>query len=166
MTLNVQILQKIAGTQESALDVGTAKLPILFNKVNNLANGTGANQANQMFTDERTIAASGNEDLDLAGSLSDAFGNTITFTKVKAIMVVADAGNTNDVEVTRPAINGLPLFMAAGDGISLTPGASFTMVFPDADGVAVTADTGDLLNIANSSSGTGVTYTVIIIGTE
>jgi hypothetical protein len=166
MSLTVQILQKISGVQQSALDVSTASLPINYNKTNNLSNGTGADQANQIFTDERTISASGNEDLDLAGSLSDAFGNTITFSKLKAITVVASSDNTNNVQVTRPASNGVPLFMTAGDGISLTPGASFTAVFPDANGVAVTASTGDLLNIANSAGGSGVTYTIILIGTE
>lgn len=165
MTLTAQISQKISGEFVSDLDVNSAKYPFSYSANFTFADGTGANQANQIFTDERTISASGDEDLDLAASLSDAFGNTITFTKIKAILIKADADNTNNVEVTRESTNGVPLFMAAGDGIALTPGASFSAVFPDADGVAVTASTGDLLNIANSSSGTSVTYTIVIIGT-
>jgi hypothetical protein len=34
-----------------------------------IANGTGADQANNVFSDERTIAASGTDNLDLAGVL-------------------------------------------------------------------------------------------------
>lgn len=165
MSLTATIGMKFAGKFVSELDVNSAEYPFSLSSNFTFANGTGANQANQVFTDTRTIAASGNEDLDLAGSLSDAFGNTITFTKVKAIHVITDAGNTNNVEVTRPASNGLPMFMAAGDGISLGPGWSTTIVAPTAAGITVTAGTGDLINIANSAGSTSVTYTIVIIGT-
>ncbi|MEQ8409128.1 MAG: hypothetical protein RKH07_12715 [Gammaproteobacteria bacterium] len=164
MSLTAQVKLAIAASQLNALDLGTGQYPVNFNNTVNLANGTGANQANMIFTDTRTLSASANEDLDLAGSLVDAFGNTITFTKLKGIIVTADAGNTNNVQVTRPASNGVPLLMAAGDGIALTPGASFYAMFPGADGVAVTASTGDLINIANSAGSTSVTYSVILIG--
>lgn len=146
-------------------DLATPSVPLNFAETFSLADGTGANQANNIFTDTRTLAASGTEDLDLAGVLANALGTTLTFTKIKAVIIVAASGNTNNVQVTRPASNGVPLFMAAGDGIELTPGAAFMAVFPNAAGVAVTASTGDLLTITNSSSGTSVTYDVIIIGT-
>lgn len=163
-SLQAQIAIKVAATMTSALDIGSASYPVNTGAVVNLANGTGANQANQIFTDTRTLTASGTENLDLAASLVDAFGATITFTKVKAVFVTADSGNTNDVQVQRAALNGAPLFMAAGDGIALTPGASFAAIFPDANGVAVTAGTGDLLTITNSAGSTSVTYTIVIIG--
>ena len=68
------------------------------------------------------------------------------------------------MRVTRPASNGVPLFLAASDGLDVKPGGCFLWLAPDATGVAVTAGTGDLINIANSSSGTSVTYDVVIIG--
>ncbi len=164
VTQDGKISINVASLLKDALDLSTVKDELLYNLAITLGNGTGANQANQVFHDQRTVAASSNEDLDLAGALTNAVGDTITFTKVKAVIIKAAAGNTNNVQVTRPASNGVPLFMAAGDGIALTPGAVFVAVFPDANGVAVTADTGDLINVANSSSGSGVTYDVIIIG--
>ena len=48
------------------------------------------------------------------------------------------------------------------------PGATFAVFAGQADsaGYAVTATTADLLHVANSSSGTSVTYDVIVIGTS
>lgn len=159
------VTQKISFDFQNPLDVGSANYPVRVNISTPLKDGTGANQANQIFTDTRTLAASTNEELDLSGSLSDAFGNLIAFTRIKAITIEASEDNTNNVEVTTPAANGVPLFIAAGDGVSLTPGASMTMVFPDVNGIPVVAATGDLLDFANSAGGSTVDYTIIIVGT-
>lgn len=164
MSLTSTITIQALSTLSSALDLASATVPLSYTKTYSLTSGTGANQANQIFHDQRTLSASANEDLDLAGSLTNALGATITLTKLKAIIIVASSSNTNNVEVTRPASNGVPMFLAASDGVSLTPGASFCMVWPDANGITVTASTGDLIHVANSSGSTSVTYDVIVIG--
>lgn len=156
----------LKATLSEALDLGTRSFPTVLEKLHNLANGTGAGQADLVFSDERTIAASGNEDLDLSDVLVDAFGNTITMVRLKGIIVVADAGNTNNVLVGRPASNGVPLFFAANDILVVRPGGTFAWLDPVGSGIAVTAGTGDLINFANSAGGTGVTYKVILIGTS
>jgi hypothetical protein len=109
------------------------------------------------------LSASATEDLDLSGSLTNAFG-TVTFARIKAVLVVASTDNTNNVNVTRPASNGVPLFLAAGDGLSVRPGGIFMWACSDATGVAVTAGTGDLLTLTNSAGSTSVTYSIIVIG--
>jgi hypothetical protein len=119
-------------------------------------------QANVLFSDTRTLAASASEDLDLAGALADAFGATIAAAEVVAIYIAAASGNTNDVQVTRPATNGVPLFLAAGDGLALGPG-DFVLL-TNRKGVTVTAGTGDVVHIANSGAGSSVTYDVVVIG--
>lgn len=129
-----------------------------------LTDGTGAGQADVIFKDTRTLTASSNEDLDLAGSLTNVYGVTVTFARIKALIVLAASGNTNNVNVSRPASNGVPLFLAASDGIPVRPGGGFAWMCSDATGVAVTASTGDLINFANSAGGSSVNYDVIIIG--
>ena len=163
LTSNIQLL--VTGEQTSALDLGTGKFPFSLAKVMALASGTGADQADRVFTDRRTLSASATEDLDLAAALTDAFGASITFAKIKAVIIIAAAGNTNDVQVTRPASNGVPLFMAASDGIALKPGYALAW-FGGGTGVTVTAGTGDLITVTNSAGGTPVTYDVVIIGTS
>jgi hypothetical protein len=165
MAVTADIHVRAKGVHSTVADLGTPTMPFSLTNDIALTSGTGANQADRVFTDQRTLAASGTEDLDLAAVLSDAFGATITFAKIKAVIIKAAAGNTNDVQLTRPASNGVPLFLAAGDGIAIKPGGAFVWVAPGT-GITVTAGTGDLLTLTNSAGGTGVTYDIVIVGTS
>lgn len=163
-TLTSRISVSIVATAADELDLESVQAQLNKTYTDTLANGTGNNQANIAWSDQRTIVASANEDLDLAaGSLQNSLGKIATFTKLKAIYVKAAAANTNNVVVTRPASNGVPFLTAAGDALALEPGAELLRTQPKA-GATVTADTGDLINIANSSSGTSVVYDIILIG--
>ncbi|MEP3857289.1 MAG: hypothetical protein ABJM39_09630 [Porticoccus sp.] len=167
MTQSASISLSVAVSQSVAGDVNTAKNSIAVNSLLQLLNGTGADQANQAFSDERTLAASTSESLDLAGSLTDAFGASITFTKIKAMLVIADEGNGDNIEVGGAASNGFASFLGdASDVVLVPPGGLFLLTAPDADGFAVTASTGDLLKINNADSGAAGTYTIVLIGTE
>lgn len=148
-----------------ALDLDTVRDDLLYTITNNLSNGTASGNASQQWHDTRTLTASATEDLDFAGSLTNAFGVTLTFAKIKLIIVKASSANTNDVQVTRSSSNGVPLFMAANDGIALGPGEWFIFGSPTT-GKTVTAGTGDLLTLTNSAGSTSVTYDIIVIGTD
>ena len=164
MPLTATIKAGIKASHTRALDLGTPAYQLSKTIEIALTSGTGAGQADLMFTDTRTVAASGTDALDLAGSLTDAYGNTLTFVELRAVLVTAASGNTNSVRINRPSSNGVPLFLAAGDGIDVPPGGTFLWSCPADGKVTVTASTGDLLNIDNSSSGTSVTYDVVILG--
>lgn len=155
----------VAAELVNPLDLGSGKFPITYAPNWRFTNGAGANQANEVFSDIRTLTASSTENLDLAGSLTGAFGETLTFTKVKALVIVAAAGNTNDVVVGGAASNGFSTpFGDPTDTVKVKPGGALVLIAPDAAGYAVAAGTGDLLKIANGGSGTGVTYTIVIVG--
>ncbi len=167
MSLTTKISLQVSAILASALDLVTSSAPLKLDQSYTLTSGTGANQASNVFSDTRTLAASGSESLDLAGVLTNAFGAVLTFTKIKAIIITAEATNTNDVVVGGAAVNAFAsMFGAATDKIKVRPGGAFAIVAPDVNGFAVTAGTGDLLQIANSGAGTGVTYDIIIIGVE
>lgn len=164
MALATSLIVKLATVLTGTADLSTPTDHLEQDLTQLLSTGSGANQASNIFHDRRTLGASGTEDLDLAASLVNPLGATLTFTVLKAVILKAAAANANNVNLTRPASNGVPLFLAAGDGIALRPGALFVWVSPDATGVAVTAGTGDLLTLTNSGGGTSVTYDVILIG--
>ena len=136
-----------------------------YNVANSFADGTGADQAQKLWTDQRTLGVSATEDLDLSGGVVDVFGTSLAFTKVKALVIKAAAGNTNDVVVGGAASNGLVTFFgAATDKVKVKPGGTLVLIAPDANGYAVTAATGDLLRVGNSAAGTSVTYDITVIG--
>jgi hypothetical protein len=155
----------LGGTKTKALDLGNGVQTFAESLVLSFTDGTAANQVDKAWTDQRTLVGSATEDLDLAASLVDAFGDTVTFVKLKAVIILAAAGNTNNVNVTRPGSNGLVLFLAAGDGIAIKPGGCFVWACPGT-GITVTAATGDLLTFTNSAGGTDVIYDVILLGTS
>lgn len=151
------------GTLSDSPDIGSSNYILNYSQYFTIANGTASDQANMVWTDTRTLTASSTESLDLAGILTNAFGTTLTFTKIKGIIVTANSANTNSVLVGGAASNAFVNWVAdATDIIQLPPGSVFSIFNPN--GYTVTASTGDLLKIANSSSGTSVTYDIVLIG--
>lgn len=159
----VGIKVELADTRSGDLEAGT--LATAMRQAWTVAAGVGANQADVLFSDKRTLGSGANEDLDVAGALSALFGTTV-FVKVKAVVVVALATNTTNITVSRGATNGLLLFTAVSSGLAaLKPGGGFCFWDPSAAGIAVTAGTADLINIANSAGASG-DYIVLILGTS
>jgi hypothetical protein len=167
MPLTSQLNLSVQAELSALLDLATAQVPLNFTRAVGLANGTGAGQADRIFHDRRTLAASATEDLDLAGTLTDPFGATITFARIKALLVAAAAGNTNNVIVGGAATNQFLTWVGAGTHtVTVRPGGVLALLAggADATGYAVTAGTGDLLRIANSAGGTSVDYDIVLIG--
>lgn len=148
----------------SPLDLSTPTNALRIARQMNLAQGTGVGAADMLWSDQFTIPISGTQAVDLAGSLTGPFGTTLTFARIKMVVVAAAGGNTNNVNVVRDATNGVPLFLATGDGIPVHPGGAFIWYAPSAAGVVVTAGTGDLLNLVNSGAGTTVTCDIAVVG--
>jgi len=163
---HANIVLKFDIKQTKALDLATVEYPIGLDWTTLLSTGTGANQASQVWTDTRTLSASATENLDLAGSLTNAFGETVTFTRVKVLAIKAASGNTNNVQVQRGSSNGVTLFLAASDGFELRPGAFALFVIPDSTAVAIAAGTSDILTITNSAGSTSVDYSILVVGTD
>jgi hypothetical protein len=166
MPVTADIRLSVSGQQTNPLDLGTAVLPFADSSIVSLLSGVGVGQADRVFTDQRTLAPSATEDLDLAGVLLDPWGQAITFAKIKALILKAAAGNTNNVNLSRPAgATGVPLFTAVSGGIVIPPGFCFAW-FGSGAGVVVTPATGDLITLTNAAAGTPVTYDVVILGTS
>lgn len=167
MTLTTRFNLRATFDMSSTLDLGVAEFQGRFFPDLEWSDGAGAAQANLVFADTRTISASGTDSLDLAGGgLLDPQRNTLVFARIKALWVRAKSTNNaaNNVVVTRPASNGVPLFAAAGDALALRAGEVFTWSSLTAAGVAVTAGTGDLIDFVNSAGTNTVDYDVVILG--
>jgi hypothetical protein len=164
MALTSKLVLNIKSELSNAFDMVTTVASLAYEKAIELASGTGADQADRVFSDERTLAGSASEDLDLAGSLVDALGTTITFARIKAIYIENLATGANQVIVGAAASNAFTgPFGASTHTVAVRAGGLLAMICRDATGWAVTAGTGDLLKIANSTSGS-IQYRIVIIG--
>lgn len=168
--MNVSLVTRasVRGTLSDARDGGDVTFDLNEGSATSVDNGTGAGQANAVFIDEFSIAASGTLSIDLSGSLEDPLGDAVVFTAVKEILVIADAANANNVVVGGAASNTfVGPFADATDKVNVKPGGLFHAHDGySAAGWAVAAGTGDILQLANSGAGSAVTGTIVIIGEQ
>lgn len=95
--------------------------------------------------------------------MTDAFGNTITFTKIKLILVVIDSPNgTKNIQIGPGAVTNP--FDGPFNGTNPTEDVYefYCNAFPDG-GWTVTAGTGDQLRVSNNS-GVSVDYHILLVG--
>lgn len=164
MTISLEVLARIRGTLTASPDAGTATVPINESAGGDLDDGTGANQANAIYQDAFSIGASSSTTLDLAGSLTDPLNQTKVFTAIKAILIEADSGNTNNIVVGNATNAFTGPFGAAAHTLAIPPGGAVLLFNPSAAGWAVSAGTADELKLANSGAGSAVTGRITIVG--
>lgn len=165
MALTVELRAKFAAQQSGTSNFGAPSYAPTIDKLLQFTSGTGADQADLLFVDEdRSIAASSSEDLDLAGVLVDALGTTVAMAEVVALLIVASASNVNNV-VVGDATSPVPLFAGTNPTYAVKPGGFMFLAAPNAAGMfTVGAGSTDDLKITNSSSGSAVVYSIAILG--
>lgn len=134
-----------------------------------LAFGTASGQVNLIVAQDRTLAASSSETLDLYGSttpLADIFGANALFRHIKYIAIyIVSGGDVNGLSIGGAASNPFlgPLGGTTPTLLVYPNGPGFQVGEPTA-GWAVTTSAGQL-KLANESSSVSVTYRLVIGGT-
>lgn len=163
MSLSANISLSIVAKESNNGDLSKTLNTINKAVANSFTDGTAANQANKAFSDKRPLAASASETLDLAAGLTDAFGQSITFASVKAMAFIASETNQGAITIGGGS-NAFASFMgSATDSLVLAPGGMIVLTAPDA-GYAVTADTGDSIDVTNDDGVNAAEYDVVLIG--
>jgi hypothetical protein len=163
MALTTQINFSIIASLTNPADFGTTTFPLTYNKGFMLASGVGLNQADMIWSDQRTLGSGANEDIDLAGSLTSHISGTLTLARVKGLWIYASSANTVNLTVSRPASLGAALFSAAGDALVLKPGGAFFWLDPSAAGVTITGGSTDLVVNILAGAASSV-YDIVVIG--
>lgn len=166
MAVTLTSRSAVKGTLSVTRDAGDAAVPISEVANYDIADGTGAGQANAVYVDDFSIIASGTLAIDLSGSLVDPNNVTKAFTSVKEIRIKADAANTNSIVYGNAASNQFLGPMGnANDTIAIKPGGLLILNEGySAAGWAVANGSTDNILLTNSAGGTPVTGTIVIIG--
>lgn len=131
--------------------------------IDSLADGTGADFADQIYhSSGRSLATSASETFDLGG-VSDKFGNTLTMATVKALYI-KNTSTVATLEVGGNANEWIGWSGTATSTITVGPGGCIFLYDPSANAMEVTATTGDILEITNNDGSNAATYDIIIIG--
>lgn len=156
MTLSATIKTDIVATLAGSPDIGSASHTIDEKLRFAFTEGTGLEQATDIFSDAFTGQAT--QTYDLAGGVVNALGQTLTFAAIKAIIVK----NTGTSEITYGggASPFLGFIGAAAHTLKIPAGGMLVLVDPTAAGQAVVAGTGDVLTL----TGTAISGSVWVIG--
>ncbi len=133
-----------------------------------LASGTAADQADRIWSDQRTLAAGADDDLDLTALTQSLFGSTVTidFARVKAILIVHTSTTAGEkLSLDSSVTNGFTGPFAGSATSKLEIGAdSAALLASKKDGWA-TASGNKVLRIHNGGSATAI-YNVVVLGTS
>lgn len=131
-----------------------------------LANGSAADEADTIWSDQRTIAASGRDDLDLTALVHTLFGSTLTITlaSVKAILLVNTSTTSGDTLQLDSSVTNACTAPFGGSAASLVQiGADSALLLSSKkDGWTVNS-THKILRVSNLSADS-VTYSIVILG--
>jgi len=180
-TLTAKILAQVQGLFQFTEDLDLAvKLAYKLEDDVSLATGTGAGKADQLYFTEGTLAHDADVDIDLAGALTNIRGETITFARIKAIILK----NVSDEQETPTAAN---LALGGGDGgdgtnafatwissqaadgseyLIARAGGGNMIWASDATAYEVTADSADILRILNLDGADQGAYELLLVGEQ
>jgi len=124
-----------------------------------VADGTGANQVDDLAVIRVSLGIGGTGTIDLSGTDTNVFNTAITWAKLKSIMVKADSTNGDTVTVGGGANHVIDAFEPIPAG-----GAAF-FAAPSA-GLTVTAGTGDIINFTNNDGAATAIVDVYLTGVK
>lgn len=165
-----QIQLNIRAVTAGSNDFGGPDFRADFKGLTQLAAGVSDYQFNLNFFDERTVAASTADDIDLAGVLKNEYGATLTFVNIICVAIInqprSGVANVSSLSIGAAAANPyLGFFGGALHKVNtIGPGGMFLVSSPNAAGFgAVTAGTADILTVTNGAGGPA-TYQIAILG--
>ena len=148
----------------NTIDLSAPKESFRLDLSDEMAAGTGDSQIDQSWHDQRTLTAA-SEELDLAGVLTNIWGDTITFAKVRTLAIHNKSTTSTEIlTVGGAAVNAFVNWVGdATDKIKIGPDGILLLHCP-IDGYAVVADTGDLLKI--DAGADTIDYEIYIAGVK
>jgi hypothetical protein len=156
---------------QETLDLATVADAAKLEYSKNFVDGTATDQADKLWHDQRTPSIGTSENLDLTNLSNTIFGSTVTvsFAKVKALLIVNTSTIAGDNLVVGGAGGGGAAWSAPFDGdadakVVVPPDSVLLMVNRKA-GWTVTNGSADILKIANAGT-TAFAYRIAIIGTS
>jgi hypothetical protein len=159
--LSTHVQVNVKPTLKATVGLGTAEVTATAFSEFTLANGTGANQADSVFTATYVIGSGATQSIDLKGSLTDALGMAFTPAKLRLVKIVSKTSNTTNLTLFGDA-NSVPILSTLATTTTLTPGDIFFQTNRSAAGWAVTAGTGDIVKIVNAAGASAVVDVVLI----
>lgn len=165
-SLAATVAAGVSSTVTKAEELSTLRDVLSMTENVSFALGTGANQANQLFQDQRSLADAANETLNFlaAGALEDKLGETIDLDELRALVIHNNSTDASLI-IGGAAANALGIFSDSSDKLVLPPLGVFIWLAPDASGLDVT--TNSQLKLEHNGDGSSaLVYDIVVIGSS
>lgn len=163
MALDSELFITLDSTLFESSDIELPRSVIAFVKQYIWPNGSGADKANIMFTDIRTLSGSSVEIIDFLGGLTSSLNTVLNLVAVKTLIIRSFPGNTGTLTFGPHSVNGFTAIVNdVSDRIVVRPGGLAVLVAPNAVGYFVDATRRNLI-ITNTSTASS-TYDFIVVG--
>lgn len=151
----IRLLGNFEGTSDLTDSIESIDIPLS----KRVTNGTGTDQANEFWSDERTVTAASETLNFVTGSLTNVFGDGVTLSKLKGLLIV----NTSIVTGEDLTLTGDMLTAGIGTmtSMTLTPGGYFLITAPT-DGYAIATTASDELTIDPGAD--TIVYKIVVWG--
>jgi len=164
-SLTAKATISLLSTYVNPLDLSTPVDSVSTDWTKSFTNGTGNDEANLVWHDTRSLAAT-SEDLDLNAALTSTLVGgavTVKFTNIKALYIRNNSTTTTEILAVGGAAGNQFINWVANtsDIVNIGPSGILALINP-LDGYDVTAATGDLLKI--DSGADTFTYDIWIVG--
>ena len=133
-----------------------------------LSNGAAADQADTIWSDQRTIAASAHDDLDLTNLTHTLFGSTlaIDLASVKAILLINTSTTAGDLLRLDSSVTNACTAPFGGSATSLVEiGADSSLLLSSKKDGWTVDSSHKVLRVVNPSADS-ITYSIVILGTS
>jgi len=164
MSLTFTALVSLLGSHTKLFEGQTATMPISFTDEQNVEDGVTINKSDIIWIDQNRVLNATTENIDLSGSLTDAYGDAAVFVKVNGIYIhnkQTTAGE--ELIIGGAAANAFLLFEDATDKKAIGPDGTFYVREPSLAGIAVTAGTGDIFKL-DAGAVSNLTFDIVIWG--
>jgi len=124
--------------------------------------GTNANQMNTIVRETTTLTNSESKTINLAGGVTDSFGDATTFVTVRFLCLSCPTSNTNNITMGGGTNSWASWCGGTNNTLTVRPGGAIMLLAPDVTGYAVTDAALTMLNDGTNST----TYSLYIGGSE
>ena len=165
---NISLTAKIATSFTKTVNTVVMSAAKTIEQITALTDGTGVGNADIIYYDDTVaIGTSATVTLDLAGVLTDVFGDTVTMARLKAIIVKhKSTSSSSGVKVGgNSGGSAIALFADLTDAPVVKPGGVFMQFDPSAVGLCVvTGGSADELELTNQDGSNAAEVEIMLIG--
>lgn len=155
------------GTITDGFDLMSPEARVSISNTVTPTNGEGTDNINYAWADKGQLAASGAVTIDLIGSETGPFGNTMNLSKLKYIQVnnTSSARSTPTNSVLAVTTNGIGFLSGTTPAALIDSGGCF-INSSFRNGWTLTNGSADTITITNNSSEHAATYELVVLGVE